>query len=221
MNSLLQRAPGFWVPYFLLLIAGLTLQAGIGNDQITLSINAVSNTGLDLAAEAFTLLGDGKTTLVLFVILLFVGVGKAVSALAITNLCGLVVQLMKRQLYAGLVRPAVVFAKHLPALHFVPGVRIYYLETFPSGHTTTAFSMFLLLAMYTSKRWLQGLYLLIAVGVGWSRVYLAEHFFSDVLAASVLGSVVTVIIVYFVDRSGLPGKKWFSVSLANRLSFKH
>jgi len=221
MNSLLQRAPGFWVPYLLLLIAGLTLQAGIGNDQITLFINSVHNEGLDLVAEAFTLLGDGNTTLVLFVMLLFVGIGRAVSALAITNLCGLMVQLMKRQLYAGLVRPAVVFAKHLPALHFVPGVRVYYMETFPSGHTTTAFSMFLLLAIYTSKRWLQGLYLLIAVGVGWSRVYLAEHFFSDVLAASVLGSVVTVMLVYFVDRSGTPGKKWFSVSLANWLSFKH
>jgi len=221
MNSLLKRSSGFWVPYLFLLIAGLTLQAAIGNDRVTLSINSLHNAGLDRAAEAFTLLGDGNTTLVLFVILLFVGVGKAVSALAITNLCGLMVQLIKRQIYTDLVRPAVVFAKHLPALHFVPGVRVYYLETFPSGHTTTAFSMFLLLAMYTSKRWLQGLYLLIAVGVSWSRVYLAEHFFSDVLAASVLGSVVTVILVYLLDRSGLPDKKWFSVSLANRLSFKH
>ena len=62
--------------------------------------------------------------------------------------------------------------------------------SFPSGHTTAAFAVYTLLALYTVPR-LKPYFVLpllfAATGVAVSRVYLAVHFCEDVLAGSVLG----------------------------------
>jgi len=59
--------------------------------------------------------------------------------------------------------------------------------SFPSGHTTFAFNSAALLSM-TYKKW----YVVIpaylwAAGVGYSRLYLGEHYPSDVLAGAAMG----------------------------------
>jgi membrane-associated phospholipid phosphatase len=57
--------------------------------------------------------------------------------------------------------------------------------TFPSGHTTLAFATFAVLgaAFPRGRRW----FLLLACGVGASRVLMGEHFLSDVVAGAGIG----------------------------------
>ena len=47
-----------------------------------------------------------------------------------------------------------------------------------------------------------------AILVGYSRIYLSQHFFEDVYAGSIIGVVITII-VYFsinkINKSGLEG----------------
>jgi len=45
--------------------------------------------------------------------------------------------------------------------------------------------------------------------VGYSRMYLSEHFFEDVLAGSVIGFVLTVVWLYWLDsRSFIQKPGW-------------
>jgi membrane-associated phospholipid phosphatase len=106
-------------------------------------------------------------------------------------------------------RPKLYFKDQLGRIHFVKGVDILSLHSFPSGHTVTAF-MLAVLFTYWSKNKAWGLvFLLIACLVGYSRMYLSEHFFEDVTAGSVLGVILTVIWLYWLDnKKFIQAPKW-------------
>jgi membrane-associated phospholipid phosphatase len=91
----------------------------------------------------------------------------------------------------------------------VTGIDQLSVHSFPSGHTVTAFSTALVLA-YWCKNKLWGLpLLLLAALVGYSRMYLSQHFFEDVTAGSVIGVVVTVMWVYWTEnREFLKSPAW-------------
>ncbi len=68
-------------------------------------------------------------------------------------------------------------------------------SSFPSGHTMSAFALFGLLALLIPKKKAIGLLiLLLAIIVGISRVYLIHHFFIDIYAGSIIGTLLALII---------------------------
>ncbi len=80
-------------------------------------------------------------------------------------------------------------------------------SSFPSGHTMSAFALFGILALLLpQKKTVSLLILLIAVVVGISRVYLIHHFFIDIYAGSVIGTMLALIIYqgwcWRIARSG-------------------
>ena len=99
-------------------------------------------------------------------------------------------------------RPILYFQQHFPTiqLHRVVGEHLYTVHSFPSGHTITAFAFFLALTFYTKKPALQFLYFVLAVLVGYSRIYLSQHFALDVLSGSVIGVLITVLCKFYVDK---------------------
>jgi membrane-associated phospholipid phosphatase len=76
-------------------------------------------------------------------------------------------------------------------LRVVAGLTIYNgNNSFPSGHTMAAFGIYTFLACWFRHRPLiQGLLLLLAIGVGISRIYLLNHFPSDVCAGAFVGTL--------------------------------
>ena len=61
--------------------------------------------------------------------------------------------------------------------------------SFPSGHTTTAFATFGSIAASTRKRWAAAVAVLLAVLVGFSRMYIGVHTPADVLAGALTSLV--------------------------------
>lgn len=70
-------------------------------------------------------------------------------------------------------------------------------SSFPSGHTMSAFTIFTLLAFFSSgSRSLTALFLSLAVLVAASRIYLIQHFVEDIWMGSVLGVLLAWLVFY-------------------------
>jgi undecaprenyl-diphosphatase len=69
--------------------------------------------------------------------------------------------------------------------------------SFPSGHTLYAFMMATLLAFWFPRYKI--VFLIIAVMIGWTRIYLGLHYPTDVIAGGILGYAVTKLFLHWVD----------------------
>ncbi|KKO46729.1 Type II phosphatidic acid phosphatase [Arsukibacterium ikkense] len=76
---------------------------------------------------------------------------------------------------------------------WAPGIRPSDRFSFPSGHTAAAFMFAWLLAAYYPE--FTAGYLLLASGIGVSRVLLGVHYPTDILAGAGLGSVIALIVL--------------------------
>jgi membrane-associated phospholipid phosphatase len=85
-------------------------------------------------------------------------------------------------------------------IHTVEGVAVHSFSSFPSGHTATAFAFFLIICLMTRKPWWLPIGVLTAILVGYSRIYLAQHFPLDVAA----GIIVAIIAVSL----SIPFQRW-------------
>jgi membrane-associated phospholipid phosphatase len=95
-------------------------------------------------------------------------------------------------------RPMAFFAKQnlTDRLNLIEGIEMHTGATsFPSGHTMSAFALYSLLIFLLPKKHIYGAILfLLALLVGFSRIYLAQHFWPDVYAGGIIGAVWAVII---------------------------
>ncbi|MBU9713758.1 phosphatase PAP2 family protein [Evansella tamaricis] len=66
--------------------------------------------------------------------------------------------------------------------------------SFPSGHTTAAFSIVIVFSMYSLA--LAILLLPLAVLIGFSRMYLGLHFPTDCIIGALIGTLSSVLVVY-------------------------
>ena len=153
-------------------------------------LNKFHSPAADYFFFCITYLGDGIVYLAIVIGLLLMRRFKwilAVAMLAViqTTIC----QVLKNLVFGGMPRPSRVIPEEIwSTLHTVKGVTIHGFNTFPSGHTMTAFALvwFLILHIKLAPAAKAGM-LLIAVLVGISRVYLLQHFYIDVVFGAVLG----------------------------------
>jgi membrane-associated phospholipid phosphatase len=79
-------------------------------------------------------------------------------------------------------------------------------NSFPSGHTATAFCFYLLFCLLIFKKYWVYIGCIIAMLVGYSRIYLAQHFPLDV-AAGILVAVVSTFLSVVIQRKWNNRKK--------------
>jgi membrane-associated phospholipid phosphatase len=88
-------------------------------------------------------------------------------------------------------RPAQYFSKMnlLSSLNIPEGMHLNSgFSSFPSGHTTGAYVLFVLMALsYPNRCWFQIIIMILAGIVGLSRMILAQHYIEDTLAGALLG----------------------------------
>ena len=206
---------GGWLKRFAVPTIALALLLGIqvahGNQAMFLFFNGLGPRTGDTLWANWTLFGD--TLVVLVLILPFVGRRPAlVWALMVTALlAGIVVPLLKQSF--GLPRPPAVLSSDM--IHVIG--RAFKSRSFPSGHTSAAFAFAGVLSLYFREVWVMVVALLVAIGVGISRMAVGVHWPLDVAGGALVGWSCAVAGIYLAARwrwgESLTGQRVISVIL--------
>ena len=194
------------IPLILVFLSMLIVLLSYDKTQIHLTINAWNG--------AFRDLGDGLFALIVIVLALFVKFRFAIMFAFSYLISALIVQGLKHGVFSEAMRPVRFFQETDFSLHLVDGVHQHSYLTFPSGHLACAFAVFIWLALLIKRPVLAVFFVLVALMVAFSRIYLSQHFLLDVFVGSMLGSAAAFLAYYWV-RKWNPA--WLNRSL---LSFK-
>jgi membrane-associated phospholipid phosphatase len=187
VSTLIRRIPGFIIALLAFTAAALTLLLLFDPGHPTLWANARHSARLDTFFHQMTLLGDWVIYLLAVAVGWRISHRRALATIMALALSGLLVSLLKFQVFDERKRPAGIYANG--TLRQVECEEHHHAHSFPSGHTTTAFAGFCCLAFFTRSRALQFLFGLAAIAVAYSRLYLGQHFLGDTLAGAMLGTL--------------------------------
>ena len=187
---------GLWLLFFTI---GLFFLLTLGKAASFVDLNAYHRSTLDTVFIWVTFLGNGVFSIVVFVIFLLQRRWSHASQVIVAFLLSaLLAQILKN-----------LFSMPRPKQFFAPGQYHYFIDgvtgigfaSFPSGHTTSIFALATLLAIFTKNRRAKIAFLLCGVAVGYSRIYLGQHFLGDVLMGSCIGTLTAVLVHWlFVER---------------------
>ena len=190
----------FLLASLLLAMCGLYAYCTLGRFPLHLSANAYHRPLLDQCFLFLTALANGWVPTVFALLLL----GKSWRAFLMmglsTGLSALVVQALKHFVFPDHDRPPL-FLDQMPGLQLVAGLDLHHHFSFPSGHSTAAFSMCLALAVLVGRQVPAVLLAVLAALLAFSRVYLSQHFTEDILAGAFTGCVCGTAVYALLYRS--------------------
>jgi len=197
MKKLIGANSPFLIPYFtFLIIAGFIILI-YPKGEIHLYLNQFHNNFGDYFFYNATYAGDGLAVVGMGFLLCFFKYRFAILV-ALSNIASsLFTQLLKHTVFSDIVRPKKFF-ESTDQLNLIPWVENYLYNSFPSGHTTAAFTTFFCLALIIENKLLKFLMLVIALTIGFSRIYLSQHFLNDVYAGSLIGVTTSILVFYYL-----------------------
>jgi len=207
INDVLKQTKPFLIPYLILMLACIIIKLLFTKQQIYFAVNGQYSDFADEIAPYITDLGNGWTIVALSAILVLFNYRTAFLMATTYAITSLSVQIVKY--IADADRPTLLYHDKLSTIHVVKGIYLLKYYSFPSGHTVTAFSTALLVTyLLKNKNW-GWLFFIVAVAVGYSRMYLSEHFFEDVTIGSALGVVLTIWWISYIDsKKFIHSDKW-------------
>lgn len=199
----LNKVSWFVIPALLWFIVGGFVLSYYRDGAIYYFINSHYNELGDLVFPKITFLGTGIfaaiSTLSLLIFKQFRNWHYFITALLCNGIPALATQLGKAVYKEP--RPLNYF-QEANWIHHVAGEKHLYYYSFPSGHTTSAFALFCFFTLLLPKRLksIGFLFFAIAMLVGYSRIYLSHHFFTDIYAGSIIGTVVSLLMFWILNR---------------------
>ena len=200
LQKIIDQNRWFYWPYFVLVALAAVIQATYHQFDISLWVNSHHHAALDFIFKHLTHLGDGLFAAVVCAIILAFFRQHFWSSIFCVYIPALVTQLLKRLVFADHLRPAAKMSAYTQ-LHFVEGITIHTQNSFPSGHSTGAFALFLFLALLIPNKKLGIVFLSLALLAAFTRVYLLQHFFEDVFLGSVIAvTCTTLLFTLFITK---------------------
>jgi membrane-associated phospholipid phosphatase len=171
---------------------GLIFLLAEGKAAAFVALNPYHRSALDSFFVYVTFMGDGLFALLVFILFLLMRRwAQATQVIIAFLLSALLAQILKN-----------IFSMPRPKQFFAPGQYAYFIDgithtgfaSFPSGHSTSVFALATTLALLEKNKKTNVAYLLGAVAVGYSRIYLGQHFLNDVLMGASIGMGVSVLV---------------------------
>ncbi len=197
MIKLLRQNILFFSLYGALLVIVGVLQLLYTKDQLMHWINGHNSPEADFLFQNLTNLGDGAFSVIMAVVLALASWRYGILGAASFALSGGISSVLKHYVFTDSLRPLKYFEHSKWEYRVIEGLDIHSYNSFPSGHTITAFAIFSLMALLDARKARSWFWLLLAVLTGYSRVYLFQHFVEDAYAGSVIGVGSTLVVYYF------------------------
>ncbi len=182
------------------IIFGSFLTYYIGKNNLSYVINGFHTPVADFVMKYLTHTGDGVFAVVLGLYwMFFVNKKEAIYLLITYGVSSLITQTLKRVYFAEVLRPVKILA--LDRLHFIEGVVLNQQLSFPSGHATTAFAIAVSLSLIIMRARISIAFIALATIIALSRVYLLQHFITDVIAGAIIGSASAFVLFFIMNMN--------------------
>lgn len=181
----------FFIGFFLFVIASALILFFYSKADGFYLLNPYHATWLDYFFITYTYVGDGYFCFGVG-LLLFAFNKRYVGLMAMVSyaISGILSQVLKNLVIEA--RPALYLA-HSGYAHFIDDITLHNNSSFPSGHTISAFALAAILSFNVKNKKFSILFLMLAALVGYSRIYLGQHFLDDVLLGALIGVLTSVL----------------------------
>jgi len=199
MKQLLKSNTYYFATIFAFTILGGILLLLIPRDAISLWINQNYHRYLDRSFLFFNGIGGVSFSIItIFFFLILKDWKWALKAAACFIGVMLVTQLFKHLLFPGTLRPTLYFQEGV--LRLIEEVIQLETESFPSGHTSAAFSLATFFALFKSGKSWNFVFAFFALIVAYGRVYMSQHFVTDIYVGMLIGVAVTTLIYRYYPK---------------------
>jgi membrane-associated phospholipid phosphatase len=178
----------FLLPYLFFVILAYVIQVSVSKPALFLWVNGHHSEFLDAFFPIYTMIGDGFAMSLVTIGLLFVRYRYSIITASAYLFTSVMAQILKR----------------INPIRTIQDYPIYEWNSFPSGHSVSAFALATVLTYMLPFRYRGYVILPFALLAAFSRVYLSQHFFQDVVAGSILGVMLTFILIWMFENS-----KWY------------
>jgi membrane-associated phospholipid phosphatase len=205
LKQLIQQQWLFFSLYFL--VFGVGLYFTLSEDKLTghVILNQYNAPFFDTFFYYITYLGDGVISVIILAIVAIYNYRYALVGAISFGVSALITQVLKITVYDHVERPYIALWNYF---HYDPNSHLVRVDeyiklnnSFPSGHTTGAFAIFLFLALYSKNKWLGLVCIVMAILTSFSRVYLSQHFIEDTLAGSLIGIGISLVAFAIYEKS--------------------
>lgn len=207
LNSFYKKINPLLFLYLILLSVCILLMLIFTKEELYFAINHRHTVFTDVFFENLTLLGASTGCIVIVLITYIINYRTGFLLTSSYIITFIISQTIKHLVKAP--RPHLFFSKKIYDIYLIKGVVMLDTDSFPSGHSVSAFTAAVVFTYVAKNKSWGYLWLLLAVLIAYSRLYLSEHFLQDVTAGSALGVFITVFWLKWIDQKPfLQTEKW-------------
>jgi membrane-associated phospholipid phosphatase len=196
----------FLIPYALIFCVACIVIAYTEKIQLHVFFNGLLHPWLNVFFKYYTYFGDGIFVISIAALLLLFNVRRGLTTMLAYGMSAGFTQGIKYAFFGDVDRPELVFEQNHMPLRLVEGVDMNIHHSFPSGHSTAAFALFFCLSFLVENTLAKIVFLIMALGVAFSRVYLSQHFFEDITAGSFIAVCFSTLVCWFFYYSPTASK---------------
>ncbi|MDG4951378.1 phosphatase PAP2 family protein [Weeksellaceae bacterium KMM 9724] len=186
-DFILRNWPFLLVAFFYLIL-GISLNKYYGEDDLHLLLNQYHTPWLGYFFKYFTKTGELLFGLLIFAFIIWKSIWRMLLTFVSTFVMQAIIIIgMKRMFFRHHHRPGYYFQELSVDLNLVEGIKQGITFTFPSGHSSIAFFLFLFVSLLVKNNWVKFLLGIAAVLAAFSRIYLSQHFMQDTVAGAMIG----------------------------------
>lgn len=182
-------------------IVGIPLLLMLNKYESLIYINQHHSYFLDVLMYHLTRIPELASIVFIIILGLFAERRQFFAIIVALSLCGLFILLSKNFIFSEFKRPFAWIMENPPyKFHFVDGIKLHSNGSFPSGHTISAFCSLGLIGFLSRNSWIQLLLFILALSMGYSRIYTLQHYLMDVYAGALAGYAFAFFISFYMQN---------------------